>query len=599
MDSKSESASGGISRAEHRRNWPEKRVELLARLDLQASTVLDFNSALQEIPQDSTPDEISEKVFTIEKDVRSKFTVFEIVDSMKVLVGLRELDREVVGGKKKEAAKRISLRQEISELQTNPNVKFLVDIQSIGRSLRRKAVKVAQMKDEYMTDKDKFFDSFLPDGAAADSVSEVTFLPFEVRFFMKKIDVSGEPKLGGFHVPEPPMSFIEEGSFSEDSARHESLHNILDGSLELEHRRNIFTLVDLVRIVHKDDPPDVVIKEVLELIKSPYLELDNVRNEFMAQFDEAFKNGFFTGIKKDPFAYDSEKEFREGILSSLSTAGHDITEVKKSFLRFADNINDAEAQEKIRNYVTAIDGAVLKTLHFLNDSFEIAKRLEDESAVDYLRAACFVLKPSQYRHLESYLEYKYGETKIMDIKKSMNIARELNPSLESLEYVEVALARNEILDLDKEIIKSKLLDFESIFYDNEDKKFAFHSMSDLRKFVTKYKKIASEVGIEQNELEEETENLMFSSLLGTFRSFSFDGNDKLMDLYSDLEESEKEPFYKAFKEWISNDIGQVLADSDREIELARTDVVNIATDLGLKEELQKKLDWVSRVRNDN
>jgi hypothetical protein len=253
---------------------------------------------------------------------------------------------------------------------------------------------------------------FMPEmgrAIVAEHIQKTEFTPFEVSFILepgyyRATDTHKEETVG-LHFTGTPFSLIS-GMGKERSEecvrgtlRHEQKHNLLDGASSIQRKGASFE--EIKKGVTAGSVEHMRAKEFL----------DGLRGEIVAASEQAERT-WISGSRDD--------------FDALRTAGR---EASKMIVFLAEERFKAEGMqdgEKWREELLRVENEIRDRFRgiagHMKESLGVARELGGRATED-VHILFILLRPSQYRHILSYLECRYGEEKVREILEKMQVAK--------------------------------------------------------------------------------------------------------------------------------------------------------------------------------
>lgn len=231
---------------------------------------------------------------------------------------------------------------------------------------------------------------------APENIQKTEFTVFGVMFILdpthyRKIDTHKEETVGQ-HFSDSPFSLVsgtENGRSEEDvrgTIRHEHKHNILDGvpGFKTTH----FPLERVKKCVAESNMKGINARKLL----------DNLREEIIAASEQA-ERVWEAGGDNDFWA--------------LRTAGRETAKMLEFLTEEQKKTSDKEWKGALDRVYRDIYREFHRIARYMKTALGVAREI-GEPAREEAHLLFVLLRPSQYRHILSYLEYKYGKEKVRE-----------------------------------------------------------------------------------------------------------------------------------------------------------------------------------------
>lgn len=396
----------GISAPEHERSY-----ELIESLKKRVDVVLDMHREIFELPDDATDEEVETWLHTTEQRIVDQFDPALVAKAKSAYEGEITLVNEHGATPPFEALQRFS--QDFPPM--DPEGEFVKNVISTFRTLRYKHARVKTIT-QSQSGKMHELRVLLHDAlVSTDVVEETQVHPFEITYVVQDDYFKNRAQLknlAGLHFTGTPLSLVR--SFGdqdfgqntafrkrvvESTARHESMHNVLDGAGGIgshESEEQLF-ISSIGRDRGKHSTLDVASIEQID----PDVLLDNLHNELIANLE---------GIEVLPMTFlkqDEEQRF-QSYLSSVLGSTRPVVETYYQALQ----INRPEEALAFRK-------KVVDSIDHLTRAYHMAWEIDYQKSpfswgrnfdtVNAMHALAMVLPPSKYRHMPRYLEHAYPE----------------------------------------------------------------------------------------------------------------------------------------------------------------------------------------------
>ena len=221
--------------------------------------------------------------------------------------------------------------------------------------------------------------------------------------------------MSGMQLARSPIILIWEGLNQETRdgiVRHERTHNMLDmtnyfsiHASELKFAK----LGDAYVRGEKNDERDQAKKELGKIFE---LGADNVidmlHNELIASYREKERANDYYG-KNTPIDLLSSSHFPisgEVMGSAFGTAGAELGHIRGTLRLLMQSNGDNEFKEKCERFFNEMEEKNEKMIKILHESCALSLRIGADASL-VLEGLLVMLRPSQWRHVMPYLEYRY------------------------------------------------------------------------------------------------------------------------------------------------------------------------------------------------
>jgi hypothetical protein len=425
-------------------DWESREQDLYEQLDGQLQIARELDGIIESTRMDTPPDEVENVLFNFLEKVRLKFpegardikersALVEELDSLagetqKIAVetmssALR--DSRLVQEGRVQITRRLlkevqSIFNEVERISARPHVRLLTALETIIPRLVGKNRLLRRMREDPERLRE-FAGTFTMSGKPLDEkrVANVHYSPFGVLFILGKDyydeEISGNSL--GKHMRNSPVMFamVEQDDYSlEDIARHESIHNILDGVAEagfggrtklstLQRALALYSLSKSVEGVSKTEEFAEIRKEILNYGDKD--ALNDLHEEVVTHSEIAERAG------RDELESDEgvrERRRFEASSSRFATAGYIARKAHGLFQDVVEGDFDEEVKAHYRKLEADFPRTWLKFSKYIDDSVARARSIGSQAHRD-VHLLMVLLRPSQYRHIPKYLEWKYGK----------------------------------------------------------------------------------------------------------------------------------------------------------------------------------------------
>lgn len=469
-------SQGAVSPRENR------KIELLKGIERRVDTIVSLKHTLDGISVETPPDQTEGQLSGFLETSKTQFP-----PGLPSLERLNLLEQQYSQMRVDDPTE-LSIGNEIDSLKAQPDVFFLYNLEKMVGQLIRKNKQV----DTFRKDRDKLEDYvqdvFTARGQDFDwgAVNEVVFSPFSVSIVISPRHLErlkGSNGVRGFHVRDTPINVIrdQEGKAYQSTIDHENVHNVLDGVALKDTHNPYFTLkraFERYEEGQKDNKRDFfgssAIAHVRKLTlltgdtsKSSWL-VDQLHEEFLAHVQRLEERGFMKGNQRplsDSFGFFSVNDFVEmdafaGYSALFATAGKHAQDISRLLGQKARTTDD----EEIRNFCITLRGGFqteyVRAARFMEEGLRIAQRISPDAHIS-AHTLLYLLNPTQFHHIGTYLEYKYGSEQAQQATVSYQIMQELSFEPEKLQELETKVAENNgfLSEIDKQAFEEALRRF--------------------------------------------------------------------------------------------------------------------------------------------
>ena len=450
-------------------DWGERKESLLAGLDTKVQAVKGLLAFGEEFSDDISAEEanlmldkkIAEVRTMLPPEVHARYEQLKALDD-ELLALIKEENQKNDSGEDfsdeledEYSRKRQHIESLRASIADNPDVRFLGQIESASELLKKKSVLLEEKRRDgsLLASALAMHDSKL----IQDDISEIINTPYDAAFVVKKdsYDRSLRPKSSGYFIRGTPYIFVKENDMDTNfqfTLEHERTHNMLEGVTEIENS-------DPSKEVRKDRQRNAQFTRLKsghlmeESLMSKYdgtlfahQMLDKCHDEFVAAFDFARAHDFkYRPHDEDEderlvaqvFGKDEEALFREASLATR-TVGHHFNLLLAELAELKKEVVSPELKNTIDNQILSLKQCYLDTVGIVEQTQYVSESLGDDVEND-LEMLIMLLKPSQYRHLDSYLEAKYSKERIDSIKSYLPLFTEGETSSDVLTQLTSAL----------------------------------------------------------------------------------------------------------------------------------------------------------------
>lgn len=233
----------------------------------------------------------------------------------------------------------------------------------------------------------------------------------------------------GFFVPKTNFVFARTGLSrrqTKSTLDHERMHHVLDGI----DRYTIFNPTDLIRskmerfdAMHKHKAPRAVLDSIVrdQLLSEKFVRtmINATQNEFLAAYEDARRFGFAEASPEmklfdvlfNTESPKSQSEIFQNTLNTLSTAGVHIRESHAYLESIVAGFRERGYEEYAQlaeKQVKRYEEQFLRMIDQVREAAKLAPLLGTEADVE-VKALLILLRPTDYRHIMTYLKSKYRE----------------------------------------------------------------------------------------------------------------------------------------------------------------------------------------------
>lgn len=391
-----------------------RRAEILFRLERKVGAFEIMKDRFFGIDPDKTPeeaDQILTETFTtirdeMPEDIQAGFQRFKEL----------YLDKTEISH---------SDEAEIAELLRNDDIRFLSNASSVTESLRHNSHQVEGLRksrEETLVALQQALGSDDPIHPA--DVRDIRYGRFEVHVVLsrqgfEKINPyksKSQISAGGFHITDTPFSVLSSdlGPSLDWASRHESTHMFLDGASD---DVRIFDVDALAKDTEDASNTEDVERNISSRQRLKHLSVNNIMDglhqELLAnlEFFEADNYGENMippgqGSAEDPF--DTFLHYAE----NTSTAGKQAEAISTLFEKYSESGVDPELRMLLKQRVTQFERVYIRVNETIRTALEVGKKMSQQDptskAYTEVHTLLYLLRPSQYRHIQRFLEHKYG-----------------------------------------------------------------------------------------------------------------------------------------------------------------------------------------------
>lgn len=290
--------------------------------------------------------------------------------------------------------------EQSSALQKESEVAFLCRFMEIKENLKDKARQVEALKSQ---DKAAVV-AAIPDHDFDPDKVELKFEPYTVVVYVEPehfAEAYGNNYAQGFHMSEAPFCVVKDIANKDnrsENEEHEKMHNTFDRSVQLEKN------VELIRYrIDKIKRGDNVqgSQDYLEHYINFRL-MNSLQGELIPEAEVIVREHAFVP-KNDAQDLDS---YIRSLSRKIGTAANDLYRVRRSLQEAAAQSTSGE----LREFYNKLEKSFATRVRRFGEQMTQAIRRAEiigEDGKERTTALLYILKPSQYKHIETYLRYKY------------------------------------------------------------------------------------------------------------------------------------------------------------------------------------------------
>lgn len=337
----------------------------------------------------------------------------------------------------------------------------------------------------------------------AESIQLVQFLPFEIRIFVD-YELMQKRQARGLHYRGTPLSLISTGLGEEQTLlteRHESTHNILDGSGEFSGHYGARRYIERHFERFENSPQGGVIQKMWKqrLLNVNATDVFNLLNdEFLAEVQSAEEKSFDSLDPKSVlFQIFGQSYANSSLLKSIASVSVPLDALIKYVQEKGNEIDDPEIKAFCNTLAVILKDHVADAVGQLRMDLRLAEKL-GEDAHTKVHALMYILKPSQYRHIEGYLAHSYGQDRMDLAKKSIALLDNVDASQGWIDQVKELTADGRI-EFSEEEKKKIIREYEDALSDRNN--FDLENISQVRDYMVDIESALSVLGMEHDDLE--------------------------------------------------------------------------------------------------
>lgn len=398
----------------------ERREILMERLDAKVETVLDFQRRISSLDKERDSSVIQQSLEEIWLGTIMLMST-DIMDRYEQLQGVEErlrasaiMDDQPMTPEAFRSLKdhQRQLRSEAQLLMENEDVQFLMNIKSVIDDLHHKHTQLETLRQQPEATLEKIIRHvYMWSGEIVSSSDVVRTIetPFETTLVLasKAYTRIWNASSLGLHFRRSPFSLTRQHKGVEATIRHESVHNILEGAGGIGQftASQEWTEMQNQRRRVKTAQEQLVVETELAGY-NPASLLDRMHNELLAELE----NWESSTVMKQPNLIErhAKKNFPFEFHSArYSTAGNDAQTIAATYEKVAKQCANPKMKLRLVAIVQEFKQEFVRAIEHIRQALIRARQL-GEGAVEHLHALLFVLPPSRYRHLDRYLDERYG-----------------------------------------------------------------------------------------------------------------------------------------------------------------------------------------------
>ncbi|MBI2459808.1 MAG: hypothetical protein HYV53_04685 [Parcubacteria group bacterium] len=316
-------------------------------------------------------------------------------------------------------------------------------------------------------------------------VESIIIGPFSITIILEKNYykklISNEKT--GMHINKTVFNVIKHSDSRTVSmiARHENIHNLLDGfSGDIRYPSQKFQ-IDLQGLLSpKGSDLNEKEKDILE--STPNGVVDELRDELLADVGEIEANCM------KPF-YSNKKRAYVGINSALSEV-EKINSLMKNFP------GSYFPNEKIKKYfikfVSALNMKFDYTAQLMRQALFVANRTE---TLEEIHSLLLLLKPSKYHHIQSYLSHFHPE-KTNEYEGFSSLYEAFNSHLYPELVKKIVLIKDKLQNPEKELLATMIKNFDFSLV----QKFNLESYEKVQSYLKDMRELANTISVDQQSI---------------------------------------------------------------------------------------------------
>lgn len=376
--------------------------------------------------------------------------------------------------------------------------------------------------------------------------------------------------------------------------RHENVHNLTDDALVTENPIKRFDYLLTTTKAHiareNDEVGDYVVQRYLRRLSDEKDFLDLLHGEIVAAFEHAEEHDFSISSRGGAAQIAHELSVGKDFLSSalsLRTAGSYMLKLVARIKEERKSIGDED--KKLTNALKSLEKNIKKgfmaIVGRMKTYIHVAEVMGEEVRND-VETLFFILRPTQYRHVEAYLKEVYNSTDFQDIVNTQKL-------MDKFFTIDDVLDLNRILNGNpkynnekfKKIIAKRLEELTGNLL-GSSLEIGMNTVGDMREYTRLIKNLISFCGLNSDSasyLPHHIQYAFFSDFIESDVRNDFDG---LSDFCKNLNAEEKEDLYEALELYFE---GYILDDLDLEnfSDLKKRPLWKVIKSMGLAKRLDK------------
>ncbi|MBI4037345.1 hypothetical protein HY385_02890 [Candidatus Daviesbacteria bacterium] len=543
-----------------------------------------FSVTLQQYPQQVINDFQRYEAIEVERKNRS----VGILDSVNVLDVNNDMD--------------FGVEDEQDRLLENQDIAFLIAMRQITDSLIAKNRQVHRIsKNPKILDPD--LAKIEKRGFKLKGAENVQYGPFSATFIINQDNLPGRlVDYAGLHFVGTPINLVvERGKRMERTILHEEVHNRIDGVKALrfvDPSDVIKRIFDRYKKANQAGLPMFGKRELMGLKPGPLINclhdeiLAHIQiveaNNFQADYqDIAEVEGLNEEIVKMGF---NGVTVLNKYTRTFATAGAELLSLSRLLDQEGKTVKDSEIQESLRFLNRTTTEMFIHVVENMGESLGIAERIgEDAHLATHL--LFYVLKPTQYHHINRFLRLKYGDTVVENALQSKKIGDSFSFYPTGLEEFTIRIEKmgNSLTEIDKAKIEKQFIDFWVWYHD--DLVIDLNSRQAYRVLLERVGKV---LGINTDQyIPTILKGLTEATLFDTIKTDLKSNFSHLPNIYQNLTSEDQKFFADMLGLYITNDILDDLEDSQgRRLtpnDFKATPYWNIIKQLGLEEKIESMI----------
>lgn len=410
----------------------DRHSEIMSGIDKRIGILDEFSKQLDVFTIDNRPQDVE---YQLTKFYQGKLSQFPESTQSKV-ARLKAIANEQLLYEKgtdstddEQITKYSNLTDEQDLILSDKDVRFLSCLESVIQNLVGKNRTINTIKGDRSKIDDQIRNTRRYGQFDWSQVAREEWTPFHLALvfnpeYFKSFFSVGEG-VKGFHMSGSVINMIKGRNnrhLEDEVIRHEALHNLVDGRIYPRIdpkiiRRRIAKLKGLQKL---GLPPPILQNQASLITELPAFIVNSSQEEILASFETIINRNFLSPVDN----------FIQSIVgkSYISTADHDHKDRFKTFtdlfqtaghhIRMCVDILEEEIainkgtplEDMCRGVLNRLSEKWVDMIEQMQSDVNYAKTLGEEAS----RAAhlyLFLAQPSEFRHLRSFLEYKYGKKK--------------------------------------------------------------------------------------------------------------------------------------------------------------------------------------------